>query len=149
MTKALCGSEIADKIKGEFAKGIDETGDDYLLVNSRSLPDIAAYLKDAPGYEFSYLNCITAIDYKDCFELVYNLVSLKHNHSLILKTRCSNKEGASVPSLTGLWRGADYQEREIYDLFGILFEGHPNMKHILLWDGFNGHPLRKDYYNDA
>ena len=149
MTKALCGSEIADKLKSNFADSIVETGDDYLLIDGRSLPDIAAYLKDTPGFEFDYLNYITAVDYKDCFELVYNLVSLKHNHSLILKVRCEHTYEATVPSLTGLWRGADFQEREIYDLFGIKFENHPNMKRIFLWDGFRGHPLRKDYCNDA
>jgi NADH-quinone oxidoreductase subunit C len=149
MTTALCGSEIADKLKSNFADSIVETGDDYLLIDSLALPDIAACLKETPGLDFDYLNYITAVDYKDCFELVYNLVSVKHSHSLTLKVRCQNKDKAIVPSLTGLWRGADYQEREVYDLFGIEFESHPNMKRIFLWDGFDGHPLRKDYCNDA
>ena len=117
MTTALCGIEIVDKLKSNFADSIVETGDDYILVDSQALPDIATCLKDMPDLDFDYLNYITAVDYKDCFELVYNLVSVKHNHSLMLKVRCRNKDKAIVPSLTGLWRGADYQEREVYDLF--------------------------------
>ena len=70
---------------------------------------------------------------------------MKHNHSLVVKTRCQGRDNLSLPSVVSLWRAADYQEREIYDLMGITFEGHPNMKRIVLWQGFQGHPLRKDY----
>ncbi len=149
MTKPLCGSEIASELKKEFAESIVENGDDYILVDSRTLTGIAAYLKDTTGFDFNCLNYIIAVDYNDYFELVYSLVSLKHNHSLTLKVRLTNKEAASLPSLSGLWRSADFQEREIYDLFGIRFESHPNLKRILLWDGFEGHPLRKDFCHDA
>jgi NADH-quinone oxidoreductase subunit C len=148
MTKSLYAGEIADKLKSKFAAGILENGNDYILVDSHCLIDIAAYLKDTPGLEFDYLNYLTTVDYKDCFELVYNLVSFKHNHGLTLKVRCSNKKDAVIPSIANLWCGANFQEREIYDLFGIKFEGHSNMKRIFLWDGFKGHPLRKDYCND-
>ncbi len=148
MTKALCAGETADKLVSKFAEGILEIGDGYILVDSDCLAEIAACLKDTDGFEFDYLNYITAVDYKDYFELVYNFVSTKHNHSLTLKARCNRKD-AVMPSLSNLWRGADLQEREIYDLFGISFKGHPNMKRIFLWDGFKGHPLRKDFCNDA
>jgi len=149
MTKSLCGSEIADKLKSKFAKGILESNEDCILVDSLSLPDIAVYLKDTDGFDFNFLDYITAVDYKDYFVLIYSLVSMQHNHSLTLKVRLSNRENASIPSLVGVWRGADFQEREIYDLFGIKFENHPNLKRIFLWDGFKGHPLRKDFCNDA
>ena len=96
--------------------------------------------------DFDYLTNITAIDYYDYFEVVYQLTSLKQNRSLVLKTRCYGRENPVLPSLVSLWRGADFQEREIYDLMGIRFEGHPNMKRIVLWDGFPGYPLRKDYW---
>jgi NADH-quinone oxidoreductase subunit C len=85
------------------------------------------------------------VDYYDYFELVYQLTSLENNHSLVVKTRCYGRENLTVPSVVSLWRGADYQEREIFDLIGISFEGHPNMKRIVLWEGFVGHPLRKDF----
>jgi NADH-quinone oxidoreductase subunit C len=73
------------------------------------------------------------------------LSSLEHNHSLVIKTRCYDRKNPVLPSVVSLWQGADFQEREIYDLMGIRFEGHPNMKRIFLWEGFAGHPLRKDY----
>jgi NADH-quinone oxidoreductase subunit C len=77
--------------------------------------------------------------------VIYHLTSMEQNHSLVVKTRCYGRENLSVSSITGLYDGANPQEREIYDLLGISFEGHPNMKRMLLWDGFQGHPLRKDY----
>ena len=70
---------------------------------------------------------------------------MKYNHTLVLKTRCYDRNSAVVPSVVKLWRGADLQEREIYDLMGITFQGHPNLRRIVLWEGFQGYPLRKDY----
>jgi len=145
MTLALSGKEVAAKLEQQFPGSIIETSKDSLLVKSESLFDLVSFLKTAPGLDFNYLSTITAVDYHDYFELVYQLVSLEHNHSLVLKTRCYERESPAVPSLVSLYRGADYQEREIYDLMGISFEGHPNLKRIVLWDGFKGHPLRKDY----
>ena len=98
-----------------------------------------------PGLDFDYLTAITAVDYLDYLEVIYQLTSIKHNHSLVLKTRCYGQDNPTLPSVVSLWRGADFQEREIYDLMGIRFEGHPNLKRIALWEGFEGHPLRKDY----
>ena len=148
MTTALSGSEIADKLRNKFAEGIVEVCQDSLLVNSEFLPAIASFLKDTPELDFDYLNYITGIDYQEYFELAYKLVSLKHNHSLVLKVRCNQRDNPTVPSLVSLWQGANFQEREIFDLLGIIFDGHPNMKRIFLWDGFKGHPLRKDF-NDG
>ena len=106
---------------------------------------MARFLKEAPGLEFDYLNSITAVDYPEHFEVVYYLASIANNHSIVLKTRCPDREAPQVPSVVSLWQGADLQEREVYDLMGIAFDGHPNLKRILLWQGFAGHPLRKDY----
>jgi NADH-quinone oxidoreductase subunit C len=145
MTVALSGKEIAKQIDKEFPGSVVESGADSLLVKSESLLEIASYLKTTPGLDFDYLTAITAVDYIDCFEVVYQLTSLKHNHSLVVKTRCYERDNPALPSVVGLWRGADFQEREIYDLMGISFEGHPNLKRIVLWEGFPGHPLRKDY----
>jgi NADH-quinone oxidoreductase subunit C len=145
MTIALAASEIATRLKEGFADGIVEADQKSLLVKSESLFDIASFLKAEPGLEFNYLVHITAVDYHEYFELVYHLVSLKHNHSLVIKTRYHDREAPTIPSLVSLWRGAELQEREIFDLMGIRFEGHPNMKRIFLWEGFPGHPLRKDF----
>jgi len=145
MTVALSGKEIAGQLTEKFPGSIVESGPDSLVIEGDSLLAAAAFLKDTPGLDFDYLTHITAIDYYDHFEVVYQLASLKHNHSLVLKTRCYQRDNPILPSLVSLWGGADFQEREIYDLMGISFEGHPNMKRIVLWEGFPGHPLRKDY----
>ena len=145
MTVSLSGNEVAGKLEEKFPGNIVESGADSLLVKSESLLEIAAFLKTAPGLEFDYLDVITSVDYLDYFEVIYQLTSIKHNHSLVVKTRCYGRENPTLPSVVSLWRGADFQEREIYDLMGISFEGHPNLKRIFLWEGFSGHPLRKDF----
>jgi len=145
MTVSLSGKEIASRIEEKLPGSVVESAQDNLVVKSDSLTDVACFLKDTEGLNFDYLNFVTAVDYYDHFEVVYMLTSLEHNHSLTVKTRCYDRENPVLPSVVGLWQGANFQEREIYDLFGIEFEGHPNMKRIFLWEGFEGHPLRKDF----
>ncbi|MBM4446559.1 MAG: NADH-quinone oxidoreductase subunit C [Chloroflexi bacterium] len=132
MTKAFPGTVVAaDKAA--------------VVVTSKSLYQVAEFLKNTPALDFDYLTNLTAVDYMDYFEVVYHVISLKHNHSLVLKTRCHDRDKPAVPSVVSLWRSADFQEREAYDLMGIIFEGHPNLKRLLLWEGFVGYPLRRDY----
>jgi NADH-quinone oxidoreductase subunit C len=145
MTTSLSGKEIADQLEEKFPGSIIESSQNHFVVNSDFLLSVAAFLKDTPDLDFNFLNYVTAVDYYDHFEVVYQLTSLEHNHSLVMKTRCYSRENPVLPSVVSLWHGADFQEREIYDLIGIKFEGHPNMKRIVLWEGFQGHPLRKDY----
>ena len=145
MTVALSGEEIASQIEEHFPRSIVESSPESLVVDKEFLLAAATYLKTTPGLDFDYLTSITAVDYYDYFEVIYQLTSLQHNHSLVVKTRCYGREKPTLPSVVSLWRGADFQEREIYDLMGISFDGHPNMKRIFLWEGFQGYPLRKDY----
>ena len=145
MTVALSAKKIARQIEEHFPESIIESSPEALVVEGESLLPVATYLKTTPGLDFDYLTAVTAVDYYDYFEVVYQLTSMKHNHSLVVKTRCYGRDNPFLPSVVSLWRGADFQEREIYDLFGISFEGHPNLKRIVLWEGFQGHPLRKDY----
>ena len=144
MTTSLSTWEISKQINETLPGAISEVTDAVIVVKGESLPDVAAFLKNTAGLDFDYLTTITAADYYQYFEVVYLFVSMKHNHSLTVKARCP-RENPSLPSLVSLWRSADHQEREIYDLMGITFEGHPNMKRIVLWSEFQGHPLRKDY----
>jgi len=146
MTVSLAGWKVAKQITEHLPDTVSEASDEAVLVKSESLLEVAEYLKSSPELNFDYLTHITAVDYYNHFELVYQLTSLRHNHSLVLKTRCYDRDKPAVPSVVSLWRGADFQEREIYDLMGIRFEGHPNLKPIVLWEGFEGHPLRKDYW---
>lgn len=145
MTTALSGQDLAAKLGSQFEGNIVGSNEDGLLIKSEAVYEIVSFLKDTPELDFNYLSCITAVDFLDYFEVVYMLTSLTHNHSVVLRTRCNGRENLSVPSITPLYQGADAQEREIYDLMGIEFEGHPNMKRIFMWEGFEGHPLRKDF----
>ena len=145
MTISLLAGKVAQQITEHFPNVLIEVSDTSIVINSESLLVVAAFLKDTAGLDFDYLSSITAVDYYDYFELIYQLTSIKHNHSLVLKTRCYGRENLTVPSIVSLYQGADFQEREIYDLMGISFQGHPNLKRIVLWEGFEGHPLRKDY----
>ena len=145
MTVSLSGSEVAQEIRKRLPEAVSETDGSAIWVKTESILEIVEYLKGNPDFDFDYLNYITAVDYYDCFELVYQLTSIKHNHRLVLKTRCYDRANPTVPSIVSVHKGANFQEREIYDLLGISFEGHPNLKRIFLWQGFEGHPLRKDY----
>ena len=145
MTAAITIKDVAGQIEKKYPGCIEESGQNSIVVKSDSLSAVAGFLKDADNLKFNYLNYVTAVDYYSYFEVVYQFTSLEHNHSVIIRTRCHNRDNPVLPSVTGLWQGADFQEREIYDLIGIKFEGHPNMKRIFLWEGFPGHPLRKDF----
>jgi NADH-quinone oxidoreductase subunit C len=145
MTTALSAKEIVSQLSTKFPGAVKEAGAEAALVKSESLAAVAEYLKNTAGLKFEFFNFATAVDYYDYFEIVYRLNSYEHNRSVTLKVRCYDRENPVVPSLTGLYEGADWQEREIYDLMGITFEGHPNLKRIFLWEGFDGYPLRKDF----
>jgi len=145
VTIALNGEEVAEKIRGAFPGPVVAADKAAVIVTNQSLYQVAEFLKNTAGFDFDYLTDLTAVDYLDYFEVVYHLTSLKHNHSLVLKTRCYERGKPVVSSVVNLWRAADFQEREVYDLMGITFEGHPNLKRLLLWEGFVGHPLRRDY----
>jgi len=145
VTTALNGEQVAKEITELFSGAVVAADKAAVVVTSKSLYQVAEFLKNTPVLDFDYLTNLTAVDYVDYFEVVYHLISLKHNHSLVLKTRCHDRDKPVVPSVVNLWRSADFQEREAYDLMGIIFDGHPNLKRLLLWEGFVGHPLRRDY----
>ena len=145
MTTALNGEQIARRINKASPGAVIDADKTSVIVVSESLVKTAELLKNSPALDFDYLADLAAVDYTDYFEVVYRLFSLSHNHSLVLKTRCYDREKPIVPSVTSLWRAAYFPEREAYDLMGIIFTGHPNLKRLLLWEGFVGHPLRRDY----
>lgn len=145
MTIALSPGKLARQLAKKFPDAVIEAGAGGLLLKAEQLLAVMEYLKTSPDLDFDYLNHVTGVDYYDYLEVVYLLTSLKYNHQLVLKVRCYDREKPVLPSVAGLWQGADFQEREIFDLLGIGFEGHPNLRRIVLWDGFQGHPLRKDF----
>jgi NADH-quinone oxidoreductase subunit C len=145
MTQLLSGETVARQVQEQLPRSMVAAGSREIIIDSRSWPAVAAYLKSTPGMDFDYLASVTAVDYPDYFEVIYQLTSLPHNHSLVVKVRLNDRVNPVIASVVGLWRGADLQEREIYDLMGIRFEGHPNLERIVLWEGFAGYPLRKEF----
>ncbi len=141
MTTALNAAELAATLKARFGDGIAASAD-YVELTPATLLAVAAYLKNELG--FDYLDMVTAADYPDRFEIIYRLLSLKDNAVIALKLILL-RNAPFMPSVANLWAGANQQEREIFDLFGIAFLGHPDLRRIVLWEGYEGHPLRKDF----
>ncbi|MEK7721238.1 MAG: NADH-quinone oxidoreductase subunit C [Elusimicrobiota bacterium] len=138
-----------ETFKSKFPGDVLEThafrGDETVLLKKEALLKAAAFLKDELGFDF--LMDLTAADYlprEPRFELVCHFYSSKHNYRLRLKCPVTETD-ARIDSLTPLWAGANWLEREAYDMYGIKFNGHPDLRRILLYDGFEGYPLRKDY----
>jgi NADH-quinone oxidoreductase subunit C len=145
VTKLIAGSETAARIRAALPDAELEEATDWVVVDAPHLVAVATFLRDDPALDCRYPTAITAVDRLDHFELVYHLSSLQRNHMVILKTRVLDHEAPEAPSVVPVWYGASPQEREIYDLMGIRFAGHPFLKRIFLWEGFPGHPLRKDF----
>jgi NADH-quinone oxidoreductase subunit C len=124
-----------------------------VLLSSGGLLRACRFLRDDPDLAFDLLGSVTAVDRLKLpessprFEVVYHLYSLAHKRRLRLKVRVH--DGQAVPSVTGVWETANWHEREVFDLFGVRFEGHPDLRRILMPDDWEGHPLRKDYPVDA
>ena len=144
----MSGEEIVAALQATFGTAVVRvpaaTPDLVLEVPREMVAQVAAHLKTAPGLEFDYLIFVTAVDRVDYLEVVYGLRSLKHRHQLLMKARVPASE-PEIPTVTGIWPAANWDERETYDLFGVRFTGHPNLTRILLPDNWEGHPLRKDY----
>ena len=117
-----------------------------IVLSPERLPEVAGLLRDELGYRM--LMSISATDWKDRFEVVYHLYRLDSAYPIILRYDLPHEENPEAPSLMPIWPGADFQEREIFDLMGIVFTGHPDLRRILLADDFQGHPLRKDFQQD-
>ncbi len=137
--------ELANRLNQAVAGQAVSVAGGTLVVEPQAIQKVGQYLKLQPDLDFKYLSNLTCTDYQDCYEVVYNLYSItKPGPSVTLKVR-AQKGNPVVPSVTKIWPGADLQEREVWDLYGVRFDGHPNLKRILMWEGFDGHPMRKDY----
>lgn len=143
--RALTGEELAERLTQAVQDSVDWWEDGAVWVQPSRVDDVARFLRDDSALDFQFLNSISAIDFIEYFDVVYHLTSFRQQHTGVVKTRVFGRDDLSLPSVYQVWRGADFQEREVWDLMGIHFDGHPNMKRIMLWEGFDGHPLRKDY----
>jgi NADH-quinone oxidoreductase subunit C len=140
-------------LRSEFGAAIERhlvsSGQTIVYVHRDRAHDALAWLRDAPGQEFNYLTDVTAVDYRDPerpLEVVYQLRSLHRKADLRIKVALDKREPLEVRSVYDLWRGADWLEREVFDMFGISFTGHPDLRRILMWETYaEGYPLRKDF----
>lgn len=140
---------IFEKLKSEFGEAIselkEEKGSDAIItVDSKKILDISLSLRDNEDLLFDYLMCLSGMDYKTNLGVVYYLYSTKNDHRIGIKTLI-NRENPALLSVEGVWKSANWHEREAYDMFGIKFEGHPNLIRILCPYDWEGYPLRKDY----
>lgn len=165
---STAGSSFVDRLRQRFGEAIVgaqlEALDPWIEVASERLVQVCTYLRDEADLRFNLLNCITAVDWcepdpkkaakinwQPRTEVVYHLWSLPRKVSLVLKVILPRwKDGVEgqlpeVPSVAQVWPGADWHEREVYDLSGVRFTGHPNLRRILCPEDWVGHPLRKDY----
>lgn len=126
------------------------SGQPYIRVPPERLLDVMRFLRDDPRCRFDFLSDVTCVDYltypgaEDRFGVTYNLVSYPHDMRFFVKCFVNDPD-PEVPSVTSIWRGAEWTEREVYDMFGVRFSGHPDLRRILLPPNFVDHPLRKDY----
>lgn len=122
-------------------------GDVAAYIKKENLIDLCRYLRDTPDLEFNFLSMITAVDFLSKrtkrFDVVYSLYSIPNHHRILLRVKLDENE--EIPSLTCLWDTANWQEREVYDMFGIKFSGHPDLRRILMDEDWVGYPQRKDF----
>lgn len=145
-------TNFIDRVKSKFTSIVIDShnfrGDQTLTVKKGSELELFTFLRDDPELDFNFLMDLTAVDYMDRkderFEMVYHLFSLKHNGRLRIKIPVS-EDNCTIDSVCSIWKTANWYEREVWDLYGIKFNNHPDMRRILLYEEFKGHPLRKDY----
>ena len=145
MTTAVSGSDLAILLGSRLLHSVTLSDAGAAWVTPRALLDACRFLHDDTAQAFELLSSVTAVDYVEFFDVVYHLTSISRNASAVLKVRLYGREALSLASVTSVWSGAELQEREVFDLLGVSFDGHPNLKRLLTWEGFQGHPLRRDY----
>jgi NADH-quinone oxidoreductase subunit C len=141
-------AETRQRLEAGFSELEFKEHDDELevMVPAEQLLGVGSVVKN--DLQYRMLMSVTGVDWKDSFEVLYHVYRLDSAFPLVLRCRLPHEENPEIPSVISLWPGADFQEREVYDLMGIVFVGHPDLRRILLADDFPGHPLRKDWQPD-
>ncbi len=139
--------EIADKLSAKFGQNIlaiknDVKPDPYILVSADSILEISKYLRDEENFDF--LNSLSGVDLKGKLAAVYHISSLTSKDKIVIRVEVETAN-PTIPSVESIWKSANWHEREAFDLFGIVFSNHPDLRRILLPYDWEGHPLRKDY----
>lgn len=142
--------EIYERLERQFPGRVSrftgEVPDPNLHVDLQAIVEVCRYLRDEPGLKFEILSDLTCVDLpkEDKIQVVYHLYSYRHRHQIVLKVDLS-REDSRVSTMEGVWKAANWMEREVFDLFGVVFEGHSDLRRIMLPEDWVGHPLRKDY----
>lgn len=142
--------ELHERLVAKFGDAVGPLSepkiDPFAIVKRERIVEVCRFLKTEPGLELDFLEDLTAVDWpkRNVIEVVYHLLSYTHRHSIVLKVEL-DRASPSVASVEGVWKTANWFEREVYDLFGVDFTGHPDLRRIMLPDDWIGHPLRKDY----
>ncbi|MEX2159929.1 MAG: NADH-quinone oxidoreductase subunit C [Dehalococcoidia bacterium] len=144
-TAFLSGHQVAERITASLPGAVVEATEGWVVVAAERLVETCRLLHDDAELDARFLALISGVDRYDYFEVVYQLSSLAKNQRFALKVYIEEHEEPEIPSVSSIWLGAHLQEREIYDLMGIRFSGHPDLKRLFLWEGFPGFPLRKDF----
>jgi NADH-quinone oxidoreductase subunit C len=118
------------------------------IIPADKMHDLAVKLKEEADLAFDYLFCLSGVDMPKYFEVVYHLESTTLRHQLVLKVRTGDREDPAVDTVCDIWRTAELHEREVYDLLGVKFNNHPDLRRFFLEEGWKGHPLRKDYVDE-
>ena len=147
MTTVLSGVDLAQRLQAKLPDAVVDATPGWAEVKPNRLLEVCTFLRDDPELDFRFLSSLTGVDLLDHFEVVYHLLSISRNQAATLKVPCEDHDNPEAPSVVSVWRGAHLQEREAFDLLGIRFQGHPDLRRIFLWEGFAGHPLRKDWLN--
>ncbi len=143
-------NEIHERLKAEFGDAVGPLSepkvDPFAVVKADRIVDVARFLKRTAGLELDHCNDLTALDWpaRNVIEVVYHLFSYGHRHGIVLKVE-ADRANPVVPSVESVWKAANWMERECYDMFGVVFTGHPDLRRVLLPDDWQGWPLRKDY----
>jgi len=146
----MLGEELQQKItlidpEAEFS---DEAGFLNVTILSKNLTGLMSRLRNEETLHFDYLFCLTGVDWPEHMSVVYHLKSTVHDHCIVVKAIINTREKPEIDSVCNIWRTAEFHEREVYDLFGVVFKHHPDLRRIFLEDDWEGWPLRKDYVDE-
>jgi len=142
MTKEELKSRLGELLpSATFEEGAEWT---TIMVDPSAWKDIARQLRFTPGLDLDYLFCLSCVDWKTHFTMVYHLESTIHRHILVVKAKLDRSD-PEIATVSDCWRTAEFHEREAYDLFGVRFTDHPDLRRLFMTEGWNGWPLRKDY----
>ena len=142
----MSNEELKIKLIELIPSATFEEGNEWMTINieSSNWKTVAQQFRSTAGFEFNYLFCLTCVDWKTHLTMVYHLTSTIHRHTLVVKSKL-DRNNPEIETVSDIWRTAEFHEREVYDLFGVKFSHHPDLRRLLLTDDFNGYPLRKDF----